>query len=230
MTGADGKLNATEVSVFPEAARGTGEGYYAWDLGPNSTMTNANADIVVEGTSGRGRKLSYKGGSKTATVPANVPVVTFAPATRSDLTPGRRCSWWRLRRSRARLWHNAWWSRKMGLYRRFNGLGRGDESAGRIKSVNRQSDSVWIVVVRTEARCGAIRRMGTRGHVLCPPVSHHSAHTAWTSAAPRPSSPGAARARTWRRRNRMGGAHRRHKRDCAGARLAVGVDCAAGEE
>jgi hypothetical protein len=53
-------------------------------------MTNANVDAVVEGTSGRDLKLSYKGGSKTVTVPANVPVVTFAPATRSDLTPGKK--------------------------------------------------------------------------------------------------------------------------------------------
>jgi len=90
MTGADGKLTATEVSVFPEAARGTGEGHYTWDFGPNSTMTNANVDAVVEGTSGRDLKLSYKGGSKTVTVPANVPVVTFAPATRSDLTQGKK--------------------------------------------------------------------------------------------------------------------------------------------
>ncbi|RKF35752.1 hypothetical protein [Paraburkholderia fungorum] len=88
--GADGRLTATEVLLFPEAARGTGEGHYAWDLGPNSTMTNGNVDAVVEGTSGRDLKLSYKGGSKTVTVPPNVPVVTFAPATRGDLTPGKK--------------------------------------------------------------------------------------------------------------------------------------------
>jgi hypothetical protein len=89
-TGADGKVTATEVLVFPEAARGTGEGHYPWDLSPNSTMTNANVDSIVEGTSGRDLKLSYKGGSITVTVPANVPVVTFAPATRADLTPGKK--------------------------------------------------------------------------------------------------------------------------------------------
>ena len=71
-TGTDGKLTATEVLVFPEAARGTGEGHYAWDLGPNSSMTNANVDSVVEGTSGRDLKLSYKGGSNSVTVPENV--------------------------------------------------------------------------------------------------------------------------------------------------------------
>jgi hypothetical protein len=90
MPGTDGKLTAKEVLVFPEAARGTGEGHYAWDLGANSTMTNANVDTVVQGTSGRDLKLSYKGGTNTITVPATAPVVTLAPATRADLTPGKK--------------------------------------------------------------------------------------------------------------------------------------------
>ncbi|WP_321917969.1 MULTISPECIES: hypothetical protein [unclassified Paraburkholderia] len=89
-TGTDGKLTATEVVVFPEAARGTGEGHYAWDLGPNSTMTNANVDTVVQGTDGRNLKLSYKGGSNEVTVPPNVPIVTFMPAARADLAPGKQ--------------------------------------------------------------------------------------------------------------------------------------------
>ncbi|MBV9890731.1 MAG: hypothetical protein JO090_07590, partial [Rhizobacter sp.] len=41
VTGADGKLSALEVLVFPEAMRGTGEGHTQWDLQPGSTMTNA---------------------------------------------------------------------------------------------------------------------------------------------------------------------------------------------
>jgi len=89
-TGTDGKLTATEVVVFPEAARGTGEGHYDWDLGPNSSMTNANVDTVVQGTSGRDLKLSYKGGNNTVTVPTNVPIVTFTPATSTDLTAGKK--------------------------------------------------------------------------------------------------------------------------------------------
>lgn len=90
MPGPDGKLTAKEVVVFPEAARGTAEGHYAWDLGANSTMTNANVDTVVQGTSGRDLKLSYKGGSNTITVPTNVPVVTIIPATRAELTTGKK--------------------------------------------------------------------------------------------------------------------------------------------
>ncbi|MGF6740884.1 hypothetical protein [Paraburkholderia atlantica] len=89
-TGADGKLTATEVVVFPESARGTGEGHYAWDLGPKSSMTNANVDSVVQSTNGRDLKLSYKGGSNVVTVPPNVPIVTFTPAEHGDLTTGKK--------------------------------------------------------------------------------------------------------------------------------------------
>jgi hypothetical protein len=90
MTGTDGKLTATEVVVFPEALRGAGEGHYAYDLSPNSTMTNANVDQVVTGTNGHDLKLSYKGGSNTITVPEGVPVVTLAPATHADLVAGKK--------------------------------------------------------------------------------------------------------------------------------------------
>jgi hypothetical protein len=90
MTGSEGKLTATAVLLFPEAASGTQEGHFAYDFGPNSTMTNANVDSLVTGTSGRELRLSYKGGSNTVTVPENVPVVTFAPATRADLTSGKK--------------------------------------------------------------------------------------------------------------------------------------------
>ena len=87
---ANGRLMAQEVVVFPEAERGTGEGHYAWDLGPSSTMTNANVDAVVNGTQGRDLHLSYKGGNNVVTVPATVPIVRFIPASRADLSPGKQ--------------------------------------------------------------------------------------------------------------------------------------------
>lgn len=89
-TGTDGKLTALEVLVFPEAARGTGEGHYAWDLMPGSMMTNANVDTVASGVKGRVLTLSYKGGSKEVMVPEATPVVTFAPAMRADLIVGKK--------------------------------------------------------------------------------------------------------------------------------------------
>jgi hypothetical protein len=90
ITGQDGKMTATSMIVFPEAARGTAEGHFPYDLGPNSTMTNANVVSVVTGTHGRDLNLSYKGGTSTITVPNNVPVVTLAAASRADLTPGKK--------------------------------------------------------------------------------------------------------------------------------------------
>ena len=87
---ADGKLVAVEVLVLPEAARGSGDGHYAWDLIPGGMMTNANVDTVMSGVNGRDMKLSYKGGTKDVTVPENVPVVTPAPAERADLLVGKK--------------------------------------------------------------------------------------------------------------------------------------------
>jgi hypothetical protein len=90
LMGSDGKLTATSMIVFPEAARGTAEGHFAYDFGPKSTMTNANVVSVVTGTSGRELNLSYKGGTSTVTVPENVPVVTPVPASKADLTAGKK--------------------------------------------------------------------------------------------------------------------------------------------
>ena len=88
--GPDGQHVAVEVLVFPESARGTGEGHYAWDLLPGSMMTNANVETVMSGVNGRTLHLSYKGGSKDIVVPEKTPVVTFAPATRADLIAGKK--------------------------------------------------------------------------------------------------------------------------------------------
>ena len=76
--------------VFPEAARGTGEGHTAWDLQPGSMMTNATVAEVASAAQGRTLKLRYKDGEKTVEVPAGVPVVTFKPGDRSLLVPGAK--------------------------------------------------------------------------------------------------------------------------------------------
>ena len=86
----DGSLRALQVTVFPEAARGTGEGSYAWDLQPGSTMTNATVADLVAAPQGRTLKLKYKDGEKTVLVPLDVPVVTFKPGDRSLLVPGAK--------------------------------------------------------------------------------------------------------------------------------------------
>ncbi len=86
--GANGELVALEVVVFPDSARGTGEGHYGWDLTSDSTMTNANISALVQGSAGRELTLSYKGGSTKVLVPPDVPIVGPVPAQRADLKPG----------------------------------------------------------------------------------------------------------------------------------------------
>ena len=88
--GEDGVLSALEVLVFPEAARGTGEGHSAWDLQPGSTMTNATVAELVATPKGRSMKLRYKDGEKTVVVPENTPIVTFKPGDRTLLVPGAK--------------------------------------------------------------------------------------------------------------------------------------------
>ncbi len=94
MPQADGSQKALEVVVFPEAARGTGEGHRPWDLLPQSTMTNATvADLAAAPKSVRGGqqlRLTYKGGEKIVVVPPNVPVVTVRPGTEALLVPGAK--------------------------------------------------------------------------------------------------------------------------------------------
>jgi hypothetical protein len=87
---ADGTLRALEVLVFPEAARGTGEGHSAWDLQPGSTMTNATVAELAATPQGRSLTLRYKDGAKTVIVPDDVPVVTFKPGDRALLVTGAK--------------------------------------------------------------------------------------------------------------------------------------------
>ncbi len=88
----DGTQRAIAVTVFPESARGTGEGSSPFDLQPDSTMTNATVADLAEAPTGRTLRLKYKDGEKTIVVPAGAPVVTFRPGDRSLLVPGASVS------------------------------------------------------------------------------------------------------------------------------------------
>jgi len=87
---ADGKLVALEVVVFPEAARGSGEGHYPWDLKPDSSMTNATVANLARSSDGRTLHLKYKDGEKTVIVPDGIPVVTLRAGDRSLIVPGAK--------------------------------------------------------------------------------------------------------------------------------------------
>jgi hypothetical protein len=81
-------LKALEVHVFPEAMRGTGEGFRAFDLAPGSSMTNGALDARVGGVDGDHLTVTYKGGSQQIRLPAEAPIVGLSPGERGDIKPG----------------------------------------------------------------------------------------------------------------------------------------------
>lgn len=109
---------ALEVVVFPPSMRGTGEGHYAWDKIPDTTlaggprtsssMTNGNVTAVktsepmvnstmtngdVAATKAKGGVMhlvvTYKGGHQDVLVPPTAPVVTFRPGSKALLAKGK---------------------------------------------------------------------------------------------------------------------------------------------
>ena len=88
LPGEGNELKAMEVHIFPEAMRGTGEGFRPFDLAPGSSMTNGNVNARVDATSGPKLTVTYKGGEQTIVVDPKTPIVAFAPASASDLKPG----------------------------------------------------------------------------------------------------------------------------------------------
>lgn len=103
---ADGTLVASEVQIFPESMRGTGEGHRP--MSPESggaTMTNATVTGVAGGKAGNTMTdatvssvapseramrmtLTYKGGEKIVVVPEGILVFMTEVADRSSLVPG----------------------------------------------------------------------------------------------------------------------------------------------
>ena len=102
----DGTLLASEVHIFSESMRGTGEGHRPMPSPPGATMTNAtvssvtpqaatrntmtNATVSAVGatTQGRTLKLTYNGGEKTVVVPSDAVVFGTDVGSRDLLVPG----------------------------------------------------------------------------------------------------------------------------------------------
>lgn len=108
---------ALEVVVFPPSMRGTGEGHYAWDKIPDTTlsggaqtsssMTNGNVAAVstavpnvnsamtngnVAASKAEGGVthlvVTYQGGKQDVLVPPTAPIVTFRPGSQALLATG----------------------------------------------------------------------------------------------------------------------------------------------
>jgi len=90
MPQADGSQRALEVLLFPEAMRGVGDGHYGWDLQASSTMTNGNVEQSAVSADGQVLTVKYKDGEKKILVPADIPIVSFAPGDKDELKPGAK--------------------------------------------------------------------------------------------------------------------------------------------
>jgi hypothetical protein len=87
----DGTLRAIEVHIFPPGFS-PGAGSRPYDLTPTSTMTNGNVDTIgstkVDKVDAHTLTLKYEGGEKSIVVPADTPIVGYAPADLSALVKG----------------------------------------------------------------------------------------------------------------------------------------------
>lgn len=86
--GTDGKLHAKEVRIFPEALRGTAEGQFAWDLVPQSLMTNATVAGISNAPKEQVVKVTYKGGESEIVIDPQTPVFGYGSGDAGLLKPG----------------------------------------------------------------------------------------------------------------------------------------------
>jgi hypothetical protein len=86
--GADGKNHSVELRIFPEAMRGLGEGQYAWDLMPDSLMTNATVAGITGAPQGQTLKVTYKSGESEIVVGPDTPIFGYGTGDTSLLKPG----------------------------------------------------------------------------------------------------------------------------------------------
>ncbi len=82
---ADGMLAAMEVHYLPPQVP---SGHIPWDLAPNTTMTNASVEAMVQDTGRRELTVKYKEGMQKIMVPEGIPLVRAVPGNRSDLKVG----------------------------------------------------------------------------------------------------------------------------------------------
>ena len=89
----DGTFLASQINIFSEDQRGTGEGHRP--LG-NATMTNANVerveDVMVRDVKGRQMMLKYKGGEVSVLVPPDIPINKRVVGDRTLIKTGSEVS------------------------------------------------------------------------------------------------------------------------------------------
>ena len=83
--GPNGTEVAIELHYLPPTVN---PGQSAWDLEPNSKMTNATVQAKVVGTGSHEITVQFPGGTQKIVVPEGIPIVRTVPGTRADLKPG----------------------------------------------------------------------------------------------------------------------------------------------
>src|ERR1700676_2087096 len=88
---ADGSLAAVEVHIFP-AGQNINQAHFAWDLMPNTFMTNGPVQTSVAAVDAQVLTVQYKTGDKVdekqIKVTSKTSIVGYEPATKADLKPG----------------------------------------------------------------------------------------------------------------------------------------------
>src|ERR1700731_3041374 len=83
----DGKIQAIEARIFPKATPDGGR-QFAWDLMPDSVMTNATVGTVTKGAQGAVLHVTFTGGESEYSIGPDVPILANAPGDMSLLKPG----------------------------------------------------------------------------------------------------------------------------------------------
>jgi hypothetical protein len=83
----DGKIHAVEARIFPKATPDGGR-QFAWDLTPDSVMTNATVGTVTKVENGAVLKVSFTGGESEYTIGPEVPILATVPGDAGLLKPG----------------------------------------------------------------------------------------------------------------------------------------------
>jgi hypothetical protein len=83
----DGKIHAVEARIFPKATPDGGR-QFAWDLMPDSVMTNATVGTVTKAAQGAVLHVKFTGGESEYSIGPEVPILANATGDKSLLKPG----------------------------------------------------------------------------------------------------------------------------------------------
>jgi hypothetical protein len=83
----DGKIHAIEARIFPKATPDGGR-QFAWDLMPDSVMTNATVGTVTKAAQGTVLHVTFTGGESEYSIGPEVPILASVPGDKSLLKTG----------------------------------------------------------------------------------------------------------------------------------------------